>query len=108
MDTGGKSSWGSAIGLMPGAMFICQTLHPPQSFVLRCGELTKSRTRGDKVRGVGRPIKYIPESGLGTDYAMKPLTAHKILIASAVVFSSSFRFGNSETAQRRQWQGCVA
>jgi hypothetical protein len=30
---------------------------------------------------------------------MKPLTAHKILIASAVVFSSSFRFGNTETAQ---------
>jgi hypothetical protein len=28
MDTGEKSSWGSAIGLMPGAMFICKTLHP--------------------------------------------------------------------------------
>jgi hypothetical protein len=30
---------------------------------------------------------------------MKPLTAYKILIGSAVVFSSSFRFGNTETAQ---------
>ena len=44
--------------------------------------------------------------GLDTAYAIKPLTAHKILIASVVVFSSSFCFGNSETA-RTATAGCV-
>jgi hypothetical protein len=62
----------------------------------RANQVKDKRRQSARCR---KAIKYIPESGLGTDYAMKPLTAHKILIASAVVFSSSFRFGNTETAQ---------
>jgi hypothetical protein len=57
--------------------------------------------------GNGRHSNIRRNLGLDTAYAIKPLTGHKILIASVVVFSYSFCFGNSKTT-RRSMTDCVA